>query len=181
MTAIAERTADQGERPMPEASRRNPALWAMVVIPAATVIASILTLRVSFVGRDPELPAQYAWEGASLDRDLARAEQARRLGIGAALSLDPSGRIAVQLTGAPDAPQPATLELLLTHASRPALDRRITLAPAGAAGRYAGLSSPLPAGNWLLQLDGRDAGWRLRGRLQTASAGAAPARLRLGW
>lgn len=163
----------------PRTGRSNPALWAMIAIPAATVVASILTLRIAVVGRDPELPAQYAWEGASLDRDLARAEQARRFGVGAALSVDAAGRITVQLTGASDAPRPARLELLLTHASRPTLDRRIMLSPTDAPGAYSGTSSALPAGDWLLQLDAADVGWRLRGRLRTGAD--TPATLRLGW
>jgi hypothetical protein len=73
--------------PLHTRSRANPALWAMIGIPAATVVASAITLMMAYGGAEPELPARYAWEGAALDQDIARAARARELGLGAELGL----------------------------------------------------------------------------------------------
>lgn len=165
----------------PAVRRPNLALWAMIAIPAATVVASLVTLRLAMVGRDPELPAQYAWEGAPLDRDIARAGRAEALGIGAALSFGPSGRIEARVGARPGTPLPTQLVLSITHASRPALDRRVVLLAADDKGGFAAVSPPLPAGIWRLQLEDTDGAWRLRGDLRTGDDGRTPVTLRLGW
>jgi hypothetical protein len=154
-----------------QVSRPNPALWAMIGIPAATILASAATLFLAYGGAEPRLPARYAWEGATLDQDLARSEHARALALGVTLDIAADGRIVAQVTHrdrattTPDTPRDAGLRLHLTHATRPEADRSLTLRPSGVAGRYEGRTDALPASRWLLQLEG-DA-WRLRGRLET--------------
>ena len=172
MDSIA--TADADRRP-------NLALWAMIAIPAVTVVASLVTLRLAMVGRDPELPSQYAWEGAPLDRDIARAARAQALGIGAALSFERTGRILVHVAARADMPPPQRLVLSITHASRPALDRRVVLLSEGDGGRFIAASPALPAGLWRLQLEDENGGWRLRGDLRTGDDGRSPVTLQLGW
>ncbi|MFN5010043.1 MAG: FixH family protein [Gammaproteobacteria bacterium] len=162
-------------------SRANPALWAVIGIPAATVVASAVTLMMAYGGAEPELPERYAWEGAALDRDVARAARARALGLGAGLELRDDGRVVLQLIGpargdpSPTADAaigvaPRALTLHLTHATRAALDRSVTLTPTREFGRFEGrMGSALPAARWLVQLDDERGEWRLRGRLETPS------------
>lgn len=160
-------------------SRANPALWAIVGIPAATVVASAITLMMAYGGAEPELPARYVWEGAALDRDIARASRARELGLGAELGFREGGRAVLRLTGtATRAPSPSdgatgraprTLTLHLTHATRPALDRSVTLTAVAGTDRFEGRLGALPAARWLVQLDDDRGAWRLRGRLETPS------------
>jgi hypothetical protein len=155
--------------------RANLALWAMLGIPAATVVASAITLVMAYGGAEPELPARYAWEGAALDQDIARATRARELGVGAGLALAGSGRIVLRLAVATASTytRPPALMLHLTHATRPALDRSVTLARVEGTDRYeARTDDPLPPGRWLVQLDDDRGGWRLRGRLETPGVAA---------
>lgn len=147
-------------------SRANPALWAMIGIPAVTVLASAYTLWLAFGGAEPELPERYAWEGAALERDMERAARAEAYGIAVTLEIAADGRITGTLVPAPATPG-AALTLHLTHATRSEGDRSVRLEPTGAPGRYAGRLAPLPAARWLVQLEDESAGWQLRGRLET--------------
>lgn len=161
--------------PPPARRRANPALWAMLGIPAATVVASAITLMMAYGGAEPELPARYAWEGAALDQDIARASRARALGLGAELGLDGTERVVLKIAGAKVSAGTLspTLTLHLTHTTRPALDRSVTLAQVAGTDRYEGrMDDPLPAARWLIQLDDGRGGWRLRGRLETPGTAA---------
>lgn len=151
-------------------SRANPALWAMIGIPAATVVASAITLMMAYGGAEPELPARYAWEGAALDQDIARASRARELGLGAELGLVEGDRVVLRLTrtAAPVETAPRSLTLHLTHTTRPASDRSVTLTRSAGSDRYEGrMDNALPDARWLVQLDEQRGEWRLRGRLET--------------
>jgi hypothetical protein len=141
---------------------RNPALWLVVGIPAATILASILTVSLAFTGAEPELPSHFAREGVELTRDQQRAERAQQLGISIDLHVLPTGRIDAQPSAAVTAVQNLrSLTLHMTHITRPELDRELRLTR-GTDGRFSAQGPSVPAGEWLLQLDGGD--WRIRGR-----------------
>lgn len=151
------------------APRRIPALWIVIGVPLATVLASILTVTLAFRGAEPELPSQYSWEGAALDQDLAQAQRARELGAGLDLRFGSAGQVVADLRlGAAQERRPAQLRLQATHATRPELDRAWTLSR-GPDGLYRGAGAALGTGPWLLQLSADD--WRLRGRLELRDRG----------
>lgn len=151
----------------------NIALWAMIGIPSATVVASAITLGMAYGGAEPELPERYAWEGAALDKDLARATRARELGLGADIEMRADGRVIVRLSQPKDrkVTAPESLTLHLTHATRPAQDRTAKLGAGAVPGRFEGRLDPLPAARWLVQLEDGGGEWRLRGRLETPARG----------
>ena len=156
-------------------NRTSPVMWAMIGIPLATVVASAVTLFLAIDGAEPELPAQYAWEGKALDADLALGEAAHRAGVSVELTLAKTGRIEARLDVAASAPDssnrslPSTLRLRLTHATLPQLDRDLTLAATGSPGVFALDAAPIPAGHWLVQIDHADE-WRIRGRIHAPAA-----------
>jgi hypothetical protein len=156
-----------------ETGRANPALWMMIAIPAATVVACAFTLWLAYGGAEPELPKRYAWEGSALDRDVARAERARALGLAATLEIGDDGKVTAVVTQEGGATT-AGLMLHLTHTTRPRADRSLLLRPTTTPGRYEGRTQDLPAARWLVQLEDERGGWQLRGRLETP---AAPVRL----
>jgi hypothetical protein len=157
----------------------NLAVWVAILVPVVAVLGSAVTLYLAYSGREPELPAQYAWEGAPLDRDLARAGRARELGVSLALDFGTPDLVRARLAFAADAPAPESLRMQLTHATLPALDREIRLVrEAGTASEYVARSAPLPRGHWLVQVESGEE-WRVRGefdapRTQVALGTAAP-------
>jgi uncharacterized protein len=150
--------------PDESAGRFNPVVWIMIGVPLAAVCASVLTLFLAARGSEPPLPPQYSWEGDALDRDFARADRAAALGAAAELGFD-AGRVRVALDfSASTQDLPPELDLRLTHATLPALDRTIRVVrEAGSAGYSADLPV-LQRGHWHVELAGAD--WRLRGRFE---------------
>lgn len=162
----------------------NLTVWVAIVVPVVAVLASALTLYLAYAGREPELPAQYAWEGATLDRDLERGARARALGVGLTLDLGTADLVRARLAMANDAPAPQSLRLRLTHATLPQLDRDLQLVlEAGTTRDYVARIEPLPKGHWLVQVESGEE-WRVRGEFDApvplvtlgAAASAAAAR-----
>jgi len=148
----------------------TPVMWAMIGIPLATIVASAVTIFLAVDGAEPKLPPQYVSEGKALEADLALGEAARLAGIRAALTIEPAGRIEVNLVSSKgDLPQ--SLRLRMTHATLPALDRDLVLR-SETPGRYRAQTEPVSAGTWLLQLDA-DSQWRLRARIRAPAAQVA--------
>lgn len=152
----------------------NPALWAMIVIPTAAVIASFVTLGLAMKGSDAELPKSYATEGQALDTDFALGKAARQLGIQASVDLDTTGTVVARVRSASSEPLPARLNLTMTHVIDPGRDQKIDLIATDEVGTYTGRIDADLSGRWLLQLDHKDV-WRLRGRASAPTNG-----LRLG-
>jgi hypothetical protein len=151
-----------------------PALWVVVGVPLATVLASLITVWLSVSGAESELPAYYHSEGLELDADLARARRAAELGVRAELAVTADGAAMVGLSfDSPQAEAPAEITLRLTHATLAERDRIWTL-ERGSDGRYRGRAAAPGNGPWLVQIDVVD-DWLLRGRLPDTTT-----RLRLG-
>jgi hypothetical protein len=162
----------------------NLTVWVAIVVPVIAVLASALTLYLAYAGREPELPAQYAWEGATLDRDLERGARARALGVALTLDLGTADLVRARLETATAGAAPESLRLRLTHATLPRLDRDLQLVrEAGTTSDYVARIEPLPKGHWLVQIESGEE-WRVRGAFDApaplvalgAAAGAADAR-----
>jgi uncharacterized protein len=163
--------------------RANPVLWLVIALPLLAVAASLASLALAVTRGDPELPKDYHWEGAALDRDQQRLALAAQQGIGATVGFDAArGLCTATLTGA----APATLRLSLVHPSDPHADRRLELtrtgtgpgndAAPGMGTRYAVACASPPAAHWWLELADDQGRWLLRGRAQ----GALDPPIRLG-
>jgi hypothetical protein len=155
---------------------RNPVLCLMWGLPAAAVVASVLTLFIAMRGSDGQLPEQYHWEGFQLDRDFSRAARAAELKVRADVTgLDRNGScdLRLRMEGvAPDA-----LLLMLAHGTRAELDRRIAFQRVaadpgwnGGAVVYRGACTGLPDGHWRVELSDDANGWAIRKSVRSALA-----------
>jgi hypothetical protein len=137
----------------------NPVLWLVIALPLLAVVGSLTSLALAVTRGDPELPKDYHWEGAALDRDQQRLATAAQQGIGATISYQAkTQRCMVTLHGA----APSQLRLDLVHPTDPRADRRLTLAQTGAS--YEADCTGLPVAHWWLEVSDDTAGWMLRGR-----------------
>ena len=142
-------------------NKRNPVLWLVIALPLSAVVAGLASLALAMSRGDPELPKDYHWEGAALERDQERLSLAAQQGIRATIGFDASsGLCTVTMQGA----APDTLRLSLVHPIDPRADRRVDLTPTG--GGYAVTCAPLPAAHWRLELSDGQGTWLLRGRTQ---------------
>lgn len=147
--------------------RNNPVFWVMIGIPAFAVLASVLLIVEAVRSKDYELPAEYAVEGNALEADFAAAEIARRAGVELRVDFASASQLRVRASAKDSTALPPTLELHFTHATLPALDRRIVLQRT-APDFYAAEFAPLERGRWLLQVDAKPANgpaWKLRKRM----------------
>jgi len=137
----------------------NPVLWLVIALPLIAVVASLTSLALAVTRGDPELPKDYHWEGAALDRDQQRLTLAASEGITATISYQPdTQRCAIALHGA----APAQLRLDLVHPTDPRADRRLTLARTGDS--YEADCAGLPVAHWWLEVSDDTGRWMLRGR-----------------
>jgi uncharacterized protein len=160
----------------------NPVLWLVIALPALAVVASFTSYYLAVTRGDKELPASYHWEGSALAGDDARLLEAARLGVNAALRIDPVGeRCTLELSGA----APASLRLDLAHPSDPAGDRHVALQRASdGSNRYEAPCAALAPTHWWVQVGDAGGNWLLRGRAHgslatpfaLSSTGPAPTR-----
>lgn len=152
-------------------NRPNLVIWVMIALPAIAVIGSILLVFSSLHEAEAELPTHYAWEGAALDQDLARAQRTEQLGATMGLQFAPDGRLVARLAFRdPAQALPPKLLVRLTHSLLPALDRQLELALDAASGTYGATLAPLQRGHWLIEVADVDGGWRLRERFLAPAA-----------
>jgi hypothetical protein len=145
--------------PVDNDTRFNPVFWLMWLLPASAVVAGLATLAIAVRGADRALPTEYHWEGERLDADFGRARSAVALGVEITLGIE-AGQCRARVRNL--SPEPAALNLLLTHGGDAGLDRRVRLTRF-AANDYRATCAPLDAGKWRVALDDDSAQWALRG------------------
>lgn len=151
--------------PSPSTGRpwyRHGLVWLLIAFPASAVVGGAVTLWLAIRSADGLVVDDYYVRGKEINRVLDRDRTARRLGLEAALELDPeNGRLALSLHGRAYDPPPR-LVLRLLHGTRAGLDQEFHLAR-GADGRYRAPLGPLAPGHWYVQVE--TPAWRLTGDL----------------
>ena len=71
--------------------------WFIISIPAATVVAAIITINIAIKTDDGLVVDDYYKEGLAINEDKARERKAREMQISAELSLDENGMIQARL------------------------------------------------------------------------------------
>lgn len=147
------------DKPRKSSFSRNPVLWLVLAIPAATIVAGVWTLMVasgkSAVDADPDPVRRTAQvQVASIEADA----QAASRGLGATLAIeDGSALLRLDQATGPRAPS-----LQLVHPLESSMDRQLTLLPDPQGWRTDG---PVASTHvWQLRLVADDGSWRLVGR-----------------
>ncbi len=142
---------------------REPWPWILFGIPAATVVAGIVTLVIAIVYRDGLVAEDYYKEGLAINQVLAREAQAARLGLEVQLMVA-DRNIRVRMAG--EGGFPDGLVVRFIHPTRAGEDQQIVLT-AMSPGMYEGSMPELAGGRWYVQLEDAQATWRLRGNWTT--------------
>ncbi len=142
--------------------------WILMSGPIAVVVAGAFTTVLAVRSADGLVAEDYYKRGLAINRTLARAESARRLGVRASASIG-EGRVRVSLSGPV---RDAALRLTLVHPVQAERDARVELRPAGAPGEY---EAALPAGVAAprrIVLEDPSGVWRLAGAWNGGAAAA---------
>jgi hypothetical protein len=134
---------------------REPWPWLLMSGPAAVLVAGAATTWIAFASADGLVAEDYYKQGLTINKRLAREEAAQRLGLSAAIHLEP-GAIRVELQGA----APEALFVHLAHATRAGHDVRLRLARL-ADGTYGTSLASLPAGRWRAAIEDPRGTWRI--------------------
>lgn len=141
----------------PRAAWREPMVWLLLAIPAATVAGGIATMRLARAGAMDAVPDRVQRTAQAQVADLGADARAADLQLRATLRIDARGHVAIDVA---DAAGAAALALRLVHPTRADGD----LAWTRAAGASALQGPALPAdarGHWVLEDATRE--WRLVG------------------
>ena len=145
--------------------------WFLISIPAATVIAAIITIRIAVVTSDGLVVEDYYKEGLAINANKAKEQLAAELGIEAAVSLHEDGTLEARLSNEPEGMSFITLSLI--HPGAANQDLAIPLTHSGD-----GLYSVPQAGvnpiiNWHVMISPPNNEWRLIGRWKPADQPSA--------
>lgn len=143
---------------------RQPVVWLVVALVAASVVGGIVMVRVAGSGGPMDaVPDEVSRTGQVQQAELGPDARASALNLSAVLRVDAKQGIVELIPVTGDFDRTAPLQLALHHPLREAGDRTLELVPAGN-----GWRAPLEldgSHDWNLQLGPADGAWRLRGRL----------------
>lgn len=150
---------------------REPFVWLIVGLLTVTVVLCFGLLIVAHETDDGLVVDDYYKRGNEVSKDIARDQQAAKLGLSATVLLSDDGKkLRVLLIPMPTTPTP--LSLTLAHPTLAGEDQTIALSM-GKDGMLLGqLTKPLAPHRWLVQLADAKAGWRLRAESQIAAGTA---------
>jgi len=127
--------------------------WLLMAGPAAVLVAGAATTWIAFASADGLVADDYYKQGLGINRQLAREDAARRMGITAKVEL--SSKIRISLQGA----APEALFVHLAHSTRAGHDLRLRLVPVQ--GGYAAALPALPPGRWRIVIEDPRGTWRI--------------------
>jgi uncharacterized protein len=138
--------------------------WFLMSGPAIVVVAGFFTLHLALASQDGLVVDDYYKQGKAINQSLKRDDVARAAGLSATVEFDQASDIVrVNVTRSDTGSLPNSLALLLAHATRSGLDRKIALTEiAPNSGRYRGTLQPLVGGKWTVLLEDREKTWRLQ-------------------
>ena len=142
---------------------RQPMVWLVIAIPAATVPAGLATVAIAMHGADPVVADDYRADALGVNRDSARDLAATTGDVHATL-IAADGTVTVTLRAASER-APQELMLHLSHATLASADRVVHIPRAGAESYRVAIAA-LPPGHWRAELAPDSGTWRLRGEFQ---------------
>jgi hypothetical protein len=135
--------------------------WFILALPAAVVVAGLVTVAIAFRAQDSVVRDDWYKDGKAINQSLARDDAAARLGLAAAVTVDAlTGDLSVQLRhDTRDFVRPATLTLAFSHPTLAGADQNVALTLRN--GIFHGLLKAPLQGRFHVELGSPE--WRLRG------------------
>lgn len=150
--------------------RQEPLVWLLIAIPASAVVMGVVMLTLAIRSYSGLVVDDYYQQGKQINRVLERDRLAWELGLAAGLRLGADDSIEIRFAPGVGRVPGERIELVLVHATRPGLDRRLLLDNSTNEPLRAKLSLP-GEGRWNLYLQTPD--WRLTGSLRYPRDNAA--------
>lgn len=142
--------------------------WFLIALPAASVVAGVITLIIAIQTFDGLVVDDYYKEGRAIVQTIGRTEHAIELGMRAQLNVR-SESVRVELAAADLTNIPRRIILSITHPTRGGQDQQLVME--GASGVFEGPVETLSTGRWLFQIEDEARSWRMNGAAFLPAAG----------
>lgn len=148
---------------------REPMVWLMIGLPAASVVAGIALVVAAIRTGGADTVTDEVQRTAQIQvSELGPDERAQAMKLSAVLRLEPAALAVLPVNGEFVRNEPLTL--VLSHPTDAARDRRVVLQPTELGWRAIG---DFRAGHdWIVQLAPADGQWRIHGRLHSGQQAA---------
>jgi hypothetical protein len=138
--------------------------WLMLTILLATITSGVMMIVISVSDPDDIVVDDYYKQGLGINRDKARNERARKLGIKPVFTIR-KGSITILVKGTPPG-QTKPVRLHLQHPTRKRLDKIITLP---CTGKICQGTLSLPEGaKYYYSIEPGSSNWRISGKLRVS-------------
>ena len=143
---------------------REPWPWLLMSGPAIVVVAGIITIVIAARTHDGLVVDDYYKQGKTINQSLHRDAVARQIGITATVTFDQANdQLNVVLRRADGQALPASISVVLVHATRSGADKIVTLSPLE--NGYTGKLPSLGAGKWNVLIEDTQKKWRLQKKI----------------
>lgn len=144
--------------------------WIIIGLIGFAVVSSLGLVYEAYTHPDPLVVGDYYKAGLTINQDLSRDQEARKLGLRANVRVNlKQGIIRVALGGKHKISLPE-LRLQLLHPTIAKHDVHMLLTPDAAGGFDGRLTHRLPPGNWYVLIEPPNQAWRLHGRILLPAA-----------
>jgi hypothetical protein len=139
--------------------------WFLISIPAATIVASIITINLAVTTADGLVSENYYKEGLAIHLDADALLLARQQGIQADVSVSSDRRL-LELTLTSEGNRAyGEIKVDLRHPTRAHHDVSLSMQPVGPNRYQAQLPANLVPARWKIEVSAPESGWQLHGRM----------------
>lgn len=147
---------------------REPWPWALFGIPAATMIAGVITITLALRSEDGLVADDYYKQGLSINQTLARDDAAKRYGLHAVASLK-EGILLLEVTSSAGNELPDSLRMHWAHPTHSGSDHVLILRKGE--GGYVVAMPQMLAGRWNVSVEDLKGEWRIVGSVSMPFSG----------
>jgi len=147
----------------PRATHREPMVWLIVALPAASVVAGLMLVATAIRSGGADEVTDKVQRHAQIQlTELGPDQRARAMNVAVLLRIDPGAIEVFPVTGQLSRAQPLVLDL--NHPTDASRDQRLVLLPSGEGWRVTARVDT--SHEWIARLGPSDGGWRILGRMQ---------------
>lgn len=140
--------------------------WFLIALPLTAVIGSMITINIAFTDADGLVKDDYYKEGLAMNRDIARKQNAKNLGIEAQGNIDVSNETVSFLLNDAAIGNVNELSLSMIHPTRADNDMIIALNESTPKTFTGKLSQKINPGYWWVRITPPSNAWYIEGRIR---------------
>lgn len=140
--------------------------WMLIALPLSVVIASMITIILAIDNPDSVVVDDYYKQGLAINRDIAREQRAKEMGVDLRMQLSAShAQLHVHYSGIKGV-APQQMKVQFIHPTLKQRDQTVILVKSGDSD-YSGKIARLAGSQWDLLVEPDDGQWRISTRISS--------------